>query len=142
MNENIYSHNLVFENLYTLVCITLQQNTVMDNKVKTKVRKAAHTVVLGEERSNRVEKFRAQKLIIGEKIDTIANTLNLLIDSGLTHEALMIVINFKRAIGLSKSLIVLIDENNFQSAEGDMLKENKVYQDFKANSIIDNNAIG
>lgn len=61
----------------------------MAKETKTKTRKGAYTVVLGEERAERIERFRARRHADkGQKISTIDEAVNMLIDAGLQYEAL------------------------------------------------------
>lgn len=58
----------------------------MSKNHKTQPRKAAHTIRLGEERKERIERFRAVRRANGEVISTIDDAVNILVDRGLEAE--------------------------------------------------------
>jgi hypothetical protein len=58
----------------------------MTKKVKNAARKGAYTVLLGEARSERIRKYRASKELAGERIDSIEDAVNILVDRGLEQE--------------------------------------------------------
>lgn len=66
----------------------VQQDKAMQNNVKTAPRKAAHTIYLGEDRKEKIERFRANRRLVGQPIPTIHDAVLVLIDLGLEHETL------------------------------------------------------
>lgn len=60
----------------------------MKSKSKTAQKPAQHTIRLGEERRERIERFRAIKRVNGIKISTIDEAVNLLVDKALDLESI------------------------------------------------------
>ena len=60
----------------------------MSNKSKRAHTRSTATIDIGRERKERIEGFRARKLLKGEKIQTVEEAVNLLIDAGLEAETI------------------------------------------------------
>lgn len=62
----------------------------MAKKLKTTTRIAAHTIKFGEERKEKIERFRAIRRADGQVISTIDEAVNMLVDKALEVEGITI----------------------------------------------------
>lgn len=60
----------------------------MSSKVKTQAKRSAYTIRLDEDRKREIERFRAKRSLDGQKISTMDEALNILIDRGLEAETI------------------------------------------------------